>query len=94
MTGWVVTVIHYVVSKQEVGKINLDLLTRLPNQSNITIMSQNVVTWLKSDIEIFATIIAALIHDYEHTGTTNNFHIMTGWVVMFHIAQELQITFT
>ncbi|XP_067934399.1 dual specificity calcium/calmodulin-dependent 3',5'-cyclic nucleotide phosphodiesterase 1B-like isoform X2 [Watersipora subatra] len=30
-----------------------------------------------TDIETFATIIAALIHDYEHTGTTNNFHIMT-----------------
>ena len=49
--------------------------------------------WL-SDIEIFATIIAALIHDYEHTETTNNFHIMTGWVTMLHITQELQITFT
>ncbi|XP_076459708.1 dual specificity calcium/calmodulin-dependent 3',5'-cyclic nucleotide phosphodiesterase 1A-like isoform X2 [Babylonia areolata] len=32
--------------------------------------------WL-TDLEIFATIIAALIHDYEHTGTTNNFHINT-----------------
>ncbi|XP_076458789.1 putative 3',5'-cyclic phosphodiesterase pde-1 isoform X2 [Babylonia areolata] len=33
--------------------------------------------WL-TDLEVFATIIAALIHDYEHTGTTNNFHINTG----------------
>ncbi|KAL3854497.1 hypothetical protein ACJMK2_013763, partial [Sinanodonta woodiana] len=33
--------------------------------------------WL-SDLEVFATIFAALVHDYEHTGTTNNFHIMTG----------------
>ncbi|PAA50488.1 hypothetical protein BOX15_Mlig013692g1 [Macrostomum lignano] len=33
-----------------------------------------LVNWL-TDLEIFATIIAALIHDYEHTGTTNNFHI-------------------
>ncbi|KAL8587572.1 hypothetical protein ACOMHN_000978 [Nucella lapillus] len=32
--------------------------------------------WL-TDLEVFATIIAALIHDYEHTGTTNNFHINT-----------------
>lgn len=31
-----------------------------------------------TDIEIFATLIAALIHDYEHTGTTNNFHVMSG----------------
>lgn len=22
--------------------------------------------------------MAALIHDYEHTGTTNNFHVMSG----------------
>lgn len=33
--------------------------------------------WL-SDLEIFATLLAALIHDYEHTGTTNNFHVMSG----------------
>lgn len=33
--------------------------------------------WL-TDLEIFATIVAALVHDYEHTGTTNNFHINTG----------------
>jgi hypothetical protein len=33
--------------------------------------------WL-SDLEIFATLVAALIHDYEHTGTTNNFHVMSG----------------
>ncbi|XP_058449978.1 dual specificity calcium/calmodulin-dependent 3',5'-cyclic nucleotide phosphodiesterase 1-like isoform X2 [Malaya genurostris] len=33
--------------------------------------------WL-TDLEIFATLLAALIHDYEHTGTTNNFHVMSG----------------
>lgn len=33
--------------------------------------------WL-TDLEIFATLVAALIHDYEHTGTTNNFHVMSG----------------
>lgn len=37
-------------------------------------MTQN---WL-TDLEIFATLVAALIHDYEHTGTTNNFHVMSG----------------
>lgn len=31
-----------------------------------------------SDLEIFSILIAALIHDYEHTGTTNSFHINTG----------------
>ncbi|KAK3748126.1 hypothetical protein RRG08_005917 [Elysia crispata] len=35
-----------------------------------------VMQWL-TDLEVFATLIAALIHDYEHTGTTNNFHINT-----------------
>lgn len=30
--------------------------------------------WL-TDLEVFATLIAAIIHDYQHTGTTNNFHI-------------------
>ena len=32
--------------------------------------------WL-TDIEIFAVIVASLIHDYEHTGTTNAFHVNT-----------------
>lgn len=31
-----------------------------------------------TDLEIFATLVAALIHDFEHTGTTNNFHVMSG----------------
>lgn len=30
-----------------------------------------------SEIEILAIIFAAAIHDYEHTGTTNSFHIQT-----------------
>ncbi|XP_052813969.1 dual specificity calcium/calmodulin-dependent 3',5'-cyclic nucleotide phosphodiesterase 1C-like [Mya arenaria] len=42
-----------------------------------TILSQSkLVNWL-TDLEVFATIVAALIHDFEHTGTTNNFHIQT-----------------
>lgn len=36
-----------------------------------------LMNWM-TDLEIFATLIAALIHDYEHTGTTNNFHVMSG----------------
>jgi calcium/calmodulin-dependent 3',5'-cyclic nucleotide phosphodiesterase len=35
--------------------------------------------WL-TDIEVLATLTAALIHDYEHTGTTNAFHINTGLI--------------
>ncbi|KAM8912497.1 dual specificity calcium/calmodulin-dependent 3',5'-cyclic nucleotide phosphodiesterase 1B isoform 2-T2 [Lycaon pictus] len=30
-----------------------------------------------SEIEILAIVFAAAIHDYEHTGTTNSFHIQT-----------------
>ncbi|NXR85248.1 PDE1A phosphodiesterase, partial [Hypocryptadius cinnamomeus] len=33
--------------------------------------------WL-TELESFAMIFAAAIHDYEHTGTTNNFHIQMG----------------
>ncbi|GLG95987.1 Calcium/calmodulin-dependent 3',5'-cyclic nucleotide phosphodiesterase 1 [Gryllus bimaculatus] len=36
-----------------------------------------LMNWL-TDLEIFATLVAALIHDFEHTGTTNNFHVMSG----------------
>ncbi|XP_034718651.1 calcium/calmodulin-dependent 3',5'-cyclic nucleotide phosphodiesterase 1C [Etheostoma cragini] len=32
--------------------------------------------WL-TELEIFAIIFAAAIHDFEHTGTTNNFHVQT-----------------
>ncbi|XP_066484997.1 dual specificity calcium/calmodulin-dependent 3',5'-cyclic nucleotide phosphodiesterase 1C isoform X2 [Tiliqua scincoides] len=35
-----------------------------------------VAHWL-TELDIFAMIFAAAIHDYEHTGTTNNFHIQT-----------------
>ncbi|XP_015520220.1 calcium/calmodulin-dependent 3',5'-cyclic nucleotide phosphodiesterase 1 isoform X2 [Neodiprion lecontei] len=36
-----------------------------------------LMNWL-TDLEIFATLVAAIIHDFEHTGTTNNFHVMSG----------------
>ncbi|XP_077584280.1 dual specificity calcium/calmodulin-dependent 3',5'-cyclic nucleotide phosphodiesterase 1A [Stigmatopora nigra] len=32
--------------------------------------------WL-NELEILAMVLAAAIHDFEHTGTTNNFHIHT-----------------
>lgn len=34
-------------------------------------------SWL-SDLEIFTCLIAAIIHDYDHSGTTNNFHVNSG----------------
>ncbi|GAA50901.1 calcium/calmodulin-dependent 3' 5'-cyclic nucleotide phosphodiesterase [Clonorchis sinensis] len=36
----------------------------------------NLRNWL-TDLDAFALLFAAVIHDYEHTGTTNNFHIST-----------------
>lgn len=41
-------------------------------------LSQTGIVNYLSELEIFAILIAALIHDYEHTGTTNSFHINTG----------------
>ncbi|CAF0720391.1 unnamed protein product [Rotaria sp. Silwood1] len=35
-----------------------------------------VENWL-SDHELFAMFIAAIVHDFEHTGTSNNFHIQS-----------------
>ncbi|XP_075903522.1 dual specificity calcium/calmodulin-dependent 3',5'-cyclic nucleotide phosphodiesterase 1A isoform X2 [Nelusetta ayraudi] len=40
------------------------------------LLKTGIVHWL-SELEIFATLFAAAIHDFEHTGTTNNFHIQT-----------------
>ena len=28
-----------------------------------------------SDLEIFGLLLSAIIHDVDHTGTTNNFHV-------------------
>ncbi|XP_034949629.1 calcium/calmodulin-dependent 3',5'-cyclic nucleotide phosphodiesterase 1-like [Chelonus insularis] len=36
-----------------------------------------LTNWL-TELEIFASLVAAIIHDYQHTGTTNNFHVMAG----------------
>lgn len=46
---------------------------------NLNVLNGNdfLQNWL-TDLEIFAAIIAAIIHDFEHTGTTNSFHVMSG----------------
>ncbi|KAG8183104.1 hypothetical protein JTE90_019987 [Oedothorax gibbosus] len=60
-----------------------------------------LANWL-TDIEIFATLFAAIIHDYEHTGTTNSFHVMSGSETAllyndravlenYHISQSFQL---
>ncbi|XP_065132777.1 dual specificity calcium/calmodulin-dependent 3',5'-cyclic nucleotide phosphodiesterase 1A isoform X1 [Paramisgurnus dabryanus] len=40
------------------------------------LLKTGMVHWM-TELEILAMIFAAAIHDYEHTGTTNNFHIQT-----------------
>nr|XP_047917371.1 calcium/calmodulin-dependent 3',5'-cyclic nucleotide phosphodiesterase 1A isoform X5 [Anser cygnoides] len=60
-----------------------ELFTRYDLLSRFKIPVPNLITfaealehWL-TELEILAMIFAAAIHDYEHTGTTNNFHIQT-----------------
>ncbi len=45
--------------------------------------------WL-TELEILAMVFAAAIHDFEHTGTTNNFHIQTRCVVTIRSSQWSQ----
>uniref|UniRef100_H3A4S4 Phosphodiesterase n=1 Tax=Latimeria chalumnae TaxID=7897 RepID=H3A4S4_LATCH len=40
------------------------------------LISTGLVHWL-TELEILAVLFAAAVHDYEHTGTTNSFHIQT-----------------
>ncbi|NXX76249.1 PDE1B phosphodiesterase, partial [Urocolius indicus] len=55
------------------------------NQSHAADVTQTVHCFLLrtgmlhylTEIEVLAIIFAAAIHDYEHTGTTNSFHIQT-----------------
>lgn len=41
------------------------------------ISQTGLANWM-SDLEIFTSLMAAIIHDFDHTGTTNNFHINSG----------------
>jgi len=38
-----------------------------------------VQLWL-SDLEVLAVLLSALMHDFEHTGTTNAFHVNTRYI--------------
>ncbi|XP_043979002.1 calcium/calmodulin-dependent 3',5'-cyclic nucleotide phosphodiesterase 1B-like isoform X1 [Gambusia affinis] len=40
------------------------------------LLRSGLVHWL-TELEVMASLFAAAIHDFEHTGTTNNFHIHT-----------------
>lgn len=62
---WISTPPHYV-----------PLPPLLPSPSSPPFFFSRPQHWL-TELEIFAMIFAAAVHDYEHTGTTNNFHIQT-----------------
>ncbi|VDM43333.1 unnamed protein product [Toxocara canis] len=47
-------------------------------QSSHFMLSQTGLANSLSDLDLLAVIFGALIHDYEHTGHTNNFHIQSG----------------
>ncbi|CAF0924105.1 unnamed protein product [Rotaria sordida] len=40
------------------------------------IYNSGLMNWL-TDLELFAIFVAAIVHDFEHTGTSNNFHIQS-----------------
>ena len=44
-------------------------------QKKLSLFS-GLLNWL-NEVEVFAMLFAAAIHDYEHTGTTNTFHVQT-----------------
>ncbi|TKR62824.1 hypothetical protein L596_026736 [Steinernema carpocapsae] len=47
-------------------------------QSSHFMLSQTGLANSLSDLELLAVLFGALIHDYEHTGHTNSFHIQSG----------------
>ncbi|KAK2144659.1 hypothetical protein LSH36_739g01001 [Paralvinella palmiformis] len=46
-------------------------------QTTHHIVSQSGLALWLTDLELLAVLVAAMVHDYEHTGTTNTFHINT-----------------
>uniref|UniRef100_A0A7I5E682 Phosphodiesterase n=1 Tax=Haemonchus contortus TaxID=6289 RepID=A0A7I5E682_HAECO len=47
-------------------------------QSSHFMLSQTGLANSLGELELLAVLFGALIHDYEHTGHTNNFHIQSG----------------
>lgn len=47
-----------------------------PPAHTVSLSPVSAKHWL-TELEVMASLFAAAIHDYEHTGTTNNFHIHT-----------------
>jgi calcium/calmodulin-dependent 3',5'-cyclic nucleotide phosphodiesterase len=53
-------------------------------QTSHWILSQTGLASTLTDLEMLAVLFGALIHDFEHTGHTNNFHIQSGFVQIFN----------
>ncbi|XP_071754578.1 uncharacterized protein pde1a [Centroberyx gerrardi] len=55
---------------------NLTHAADVTQTAHFLMLHTGLMHWL-SELEILAMVFAAAIHDFEHTGTTNNFHIQT-----------------
>ncbi|KAF3843696.1 hypothetical protein F7725_002545 [Dissostichus mawsoni] len=55
---------------------NLTHAADVTQTAHCLMLHTGLMHWL-SELEILAMVFAAAIHDFEHTGTTNNFHIHT-----------------
>ncbi|XP_029968009.1 calcium/calmodulin-dependent 3',5'-cyclic nucleotide phosphodiesterase 1A [Salarias fasciatus] len=55
---------------------NLTHAADVTQTAHFLMLHTGLMHWL-SELEILAMVFAAAIHDFEHTGTTNNFHIHT-----------------
>ncbi|KAM4608736.1 dual specificity calcium/calmodulin-dependent 3',5'-cyclic nucleotide phosphodiesterase 1A [Polymixia lowei] len=55
---------------------NLTHAADVMQTAHYLLLHTGLMHWL-SELEILALVFAAAIHDFEHTGTTNNFHIQT-----------------
>ncbi|KAJ8352165.1 hypothetical protein SKAU_G00236410 [Synaphobranchus kaupii] len=55
---------------------NLTHAADVTQTAHFLMLHTGIMHWL-TELEILAMVFAAAIHDFEHTGTTNNFHIQT-----------------
>ncbi|XP_049340802.1 dual specificity calcium/calmodulin-dependent 3',5'-cyclic nucleotide phosphodiesterase 1A isoform X2 [Astyanax mexicanus] len=55
---------------------NLTHAADVTQTAHYLMLHTGVMHWL-TELDILAMVFAAAIHDFEHTGTTNNFHIQT-----------------
>ncbi|KAJ8255371.1 hypothetical protein GJAV_G00204130 [Gymnothorax javanicus] len=55
---------------------NLTHAADVTQTTHFLMLHTGIMHWL-TELEILAMVFAAAIHDFEHTGTTNNFHIQT-----------------